>query len=197
MRSRLKLVFTKLASLLWNLGRPSLYLLWILRERWPKRADWAWQMVHQPKWQKSTGLNLVLWPLSIVSLHFGVKYWGHGLALMLIQGCAVDAAMFPAFKERDTAVPASGGRAVLVSGFFFLFHKLLAVVLMMMCGWGTIETRLALGGVGVVENPVVFVIRKEWVFTNAGLRELFAAHHRKEMARAVAIGHWMRFKIGV
>lgn len=174
MRARIQTAFHKLASL------P------VLR----------WEMWRDRKWQLSSAQSGLFWVVGTYTIFKLLGRFGHhGLVLNLGVSLCLDCVAYGInklwiWRHRQTTVPRSLGRNLTAWAVMFGINVLIA--------WqaidhlGTHHGRYALGGFGIVINPVVFRVRDKIVFAEydiGEIREAAAARCRLEMARAVASGH--------
>jgi hypothetical protein len=199
MRSRLNTVCNKLASLLWYLGEPMLYYLWIVQERWPRTFGWLWIQVHKPEWQKSSAQTGLFWLLATLAIFKLVSRLGHGWQVNITVSFTLDLVAYVInktwiWRKRRTTVPVSGGRNLTVYGTTVGINILLSWQVIGHLGVG--PGRALLGLYGFAMNPVMFQIRDRVVFAETNFREVTAARCRLEMSRASAHTRQMLMRVG-
>ncbi len=184
------------ANLLWYLGRPWLYRLWVCKERWPKRFSGLWNMVHQPEWQKNTAQSALLWLATTVAIFQIAHRTGHGFWVSVSVSLVVEAIGFTAnklwiWRKRQVGVPKSGVRNFVLWGATFGLNCFLAWLIIPRIGLEDARAVMVVYGVGA--NPVLFKARDKLVFAEANIKEAAAAWIRKERAVAEVMPRFMRY----
>lgn len=180
---------TQLASFLWDRGEPSLYCLWIAKERWPRTFGWLWRMVHVPEWQKSAVQSGFFWLLATLLIYKLVSRLGHGWQVNVVVSFTLDWVVYGinrlwVWRQRNVTLPSSGARNLAVWAVTTGLNVLLAWLIISRVG--LMPGRALLGCYGVAANPAVFRIRHDFVFAETNMREVTAALRRLDAYKAAS-----------